>query len=113
VGFAVAFVGADGAGTAWYWGGVGLGSAVVGGRFHGQGAVEVCRCDAFELAEDGFVVGENVAEEAVAVLFAECDGGFHAGSEDAWGDDLGELSGVCLIGGCEVDQTYEMAGDSV
>ena len=40
---------------------------------------------ALEFAEDFFFVVEEVAEEAVGVLFLHCYGGVGAGAEDAGG----------------------------
>jgi len=92
---AVAFVGADGSGAA------GAGSGVAEGA------------GAFEFAEDGFFVVEEIADQAVAVTFVHRQAAFDARAEDAGGEVVGEGGDVCFVGGGELDEAGKVSGDGI
>lgn len=77
--FAVALVGADGAGT------------LIHAYAMGKGGC------ALELGEDGIFVGKEVADEAVGEFFLHCDGRLGAGSEDARRDVVGERGDIVFV----------------
>lgn len=89
-GFAVAFVGGDGAGTASHR------RRVVEGRH------------ALEFAEDGVLVGEEIADEAHGVFLFHGEGGLRAWAEDASRQSGGEVCDVLFVGGGEVNQAREV-----
>ena len=92
VGAPVALVGADTV-EAWIAGrrGITAGSVCQGGG-------------AFELAEDGFLVGEEVANETVGVTLVHSEGGVGTGSEDTRGEGLGERRDILFCCGREFDE---------
>lgn len=81
VGTAVAFVSADTAEAGRAGGGV-----AARGVCQGRGA--------FQLAEDGFLMGEEVANEAVGVALMHGEGCVCTRAEDAGGKGLGERGNV-------------------
>ena len=89
-GFAIALVGGYGAGAP------ADGTGVIEGRH------------ALEFAEDGVLVGKEVADETDSVFLFHCEGGLGAGAEDAARESGGEGRDVFLIGGCQVNQAREV-----
>lgn len=81
VGTTIAFISADTAEAGRAGGGVATGSVC-----QGRGA--------FQLAEDGFLVGEEIANEAVGVALVHGEGCVCTRAENAGGKGLGERGGV-------------------
>jgi len=68
---------------------------------------------ALEFAEDGFFVGEEIADEAVGMAFVHCEWGVIARAEDARGDVVGEGYNEGFVGGGKFYQAGEMRGYGV
>jgi len=58
---------------------------------------------ALEFAKDGFLVLEEVADEAVAVAFVHCQTAFYAWTEDAGSEVMGECGYEGFVCGGEFD----------
>lgn len=61
------------------------------------------RACAFELAEDGFLVGEKVTDQAVVVALVHGEGVVRAWAEDAGGKVVGESGNEGFFCGGEFD----------
>jgi len=68
---------------------------------------------ALEFAEDGFFVGEEVADEAVGMAFVHCEWGVVARAEDARGEVVGEGYDEGFVGGGEFYKAGEVGGHGV
>lgn len=68
---------------------------------------------AFEFAEDGFFVVEEIADQTVGMAVVEGEGVFRAGAEDTGGEGVREVGDVVVCGGGEVDETGEVGGYGV
>lgn len=82
--------------------------------FHGRSSVALIGADSawmhggrrqarhaglpFQLAEDGLLVLEKVANEPIAMAFVHGQTALEAGAEYAWGQNLGQRSRVGLVG---------------
>ena len=65
---------------------------------------------ALELAENGFFMGEEVADEAVGMAFVHSERGVCAGAKDAGGKGLGERGDVLFCCRGEFDKTGKVGG---
>ena len=65
---------------------------------------------AFEFSEDGFFVGEEVANKAVSVAFVHGEVSVESWAEDAGCEVVGEGDDEVFVGGGEFDETGEMSG---
>lgn len=63
---------------------------------------------ALELAENGFFVSEEVANEAVIVAFVHGQGGFYAGTKNTRGENLAERRNEGFVGRSQLDETREV-----
>ena len=68
---------------------------------------------AFEFSEDGFFVGEEVANQAVGVAFVHGEVGVEARAEDAGCEVVSEGGDEVFVGGGEFDEAGEMGGYGV
>lgn len=68
---------------------------------------------ALELAEDGLLVREEVADQAVAVALVHRERALHAGAQDARRQRLRQRRDVRLVGRRQVDQAREMGHERV
>ena len=80
-----------------------------GGGGFGGGALRCTGCS-LQLTEDWVVVGEEVAKEAVAVLFVHREGCFLLRTEDARGEGVGEGRDVGFVGRGKLNEPAEVCG---
>jgi hypothetical protein len=68
---------------------------------------------AFELAEDGILVSEQVADQSVAVSFVHRQAALEARAENTGGEGLGQRGDVLFVGGGQVNQACEMSHNGI